>query len=79
MNDNFVSQAFVLIFRTSINRKKDVRLLMPMLNAFPEIIKWNVDISDIDNVLRIESTHPDCLPVIEKIKQAGYLCEELNN
>ncbi|GGB81277.1 hypothetical protein GCM10011325_05930 [Dyadobacter sediminis] len=49
-----------------------------MLNACPEIINWHVDITDIDNVLRIESTHPDCLSVIEKIKQAGYMCEELN-
>ncbi|TLU96324.1 hypothetical protein [Dyadobacter sediminis] len=78
MNDNLLNQAFILVFRTSINRKKDVRLLMPMLNACPEIINWHVDITDIDNVLRIESTHPDCLSVIEKIKQAGYMCEELN-
>ncbi|WAC14381.1 hypothetical protein [Dyadobacter pollutisoli] len=79
MKNNCTTEEFVLVFRTNINRKKDVRSLTPLLNACAGITKWNVDLSDIDNVLRIEATHPDCGPVIELVQKAGYACEELTD
>lgn len=46
-------------------------------NGEPLILKWNVDLLDIDKVLRIE-TPGVAAPVIEKlVKKAGYYCEEL--
>ncbi|MCE7064642.1 hypothetical protein [Dyadobacter sp. CY326] len=79
MRDNFDNQLFILVFRTNINKKKDVKSLTPVLNGCSEILKWNVDLSDCDNVLRIEATHADHAPVIHLVKQAGYACEELTD
>ncbi|NIJ54012.1 hypothetical protein [Dyadobacter arcticus] len=79
MKDNYTTAEFVLIFRTNINRKKHVRSVSHLLDSRKEIIRWNVDLSDIDNVLRIEATHPDCTPVIQLVTQAGYACEELTD
>ena len=79
MKDNFNEQQFVLVFRTNINKKKDVKSLTPVLNGCSRILKWNVDLSDCDNVLRIEATHEDHAHVIHLVKQAGYACEELTD
>ncbi|MCE6990002.1 hypothetical protein [Dyadobacter sp. CY323] len=79
MNDIYQTHDHILVFRTNINRKKHVRTISPLLNGCDTIKKWNVDLSDIDNVLRIEATHSDCAPVIELVKQAGYACEELTD
>ena len=72
-------QEFILVFRTNINRKKDVKSLTPLLDSCSEIIKWNIDLTDCDNVLRIEATHSDHAHVIHLVKQAGYACEELTD
>jgi hypothetical protein len=79
MNEHNYSQQFVLVFRTNINNKRHVKSITPLLNASSDIIRWNIDLSDIDNVLRVEATCADCGPLIELVKQAGYACEELTD
>ncbi|TLV03089.1 hypothetical protein [Dyadobacter luticola] len=76
---NYTTEEFVLVFRTNINRKKHVKSISRLLNNCGEIIRWNVDLTDIDNVLRIEATHPDCGPMIALVNRAGYACEELTD
>ena len=46
----------LLIFKTDIKSKKKVKSLKPVFNSNKDIISWSVDLEDIDNVLRIEST-----------------------
>jgi hypothetical protein len=79
MEENYTTEAFVLVFKTNINHKKDVKLLGQVLDAQSDIISWNVDLSDIDNVLRIESTFSDCSRIQELVTRAGYHCEELTD
>ena len=79
MQENYITEAFVLVFKTNINRKKDVKLLGQVLDAQSDIISWNVDLSDIDNVLRIESTFLDYPRIQELVARAGYHCEELTD
>lgn len=79
MKNTFDKQGFILVFRTNINRKKDVKSLTPLFNNCAEIIKWNIDIADCDNVLRIEATNPNHEPVIRLVTKAGYNCEELTD
>ena len=67
----------VLIFKTNIRFKKDLKIIQPFLAAYKHIIKWNVDRYDSDKVLRIESTSGDTHEIIKTINQAGYHCEEL--
>jgi len=67
----------VLIFKTNIRFKKDLKIIGPVLAAHKRVIRWNVDRQDTDKVLRVESTSGDTLEIIKTINQAGYHCEEL--
>ncbi|MHA4740088.1 copper chaperone [Dyadobacter sp. MSC1_007] len=79
MHDNHLSNEHVLVFKTSISNRKAIVSLSPVLDGCTQILKWSVDTSDVDNVLRVEATHPDCRPVIELVTRAGYACEELTD
>ncbi|MCK0136089.1 hypothetical protein [Arenibacter sp. S6351L] len=46
----------LLIFQTDIKSKKKVKSISPILNGRSDILKWSIDLEDIDNVLRIEAT-----------------------
>ncbi len=66
----------ILIFKTNIKFKKQVNDISKHLKDQPLISKWNVDLLDVDKVLRIESPGLPA-PVIEKlVKSAGYYSEE---
>lgn len=67
----------ILVFRTNIRFKKDLRLIGPALNDQPGIRRWNVDREDTDKVLRIESRTLQAEDVIRIITKAGFFCEEL--
>lgn len=79
MNDHKITDAFVLVFKTNINNTRQVRSIASTLDSCPDILKWNVDLADIDKVLRVEATHAQCGPVIELVTRAGYACEELTD
>ncbi len=79
MNDHSVTEAFVLVFKTNINNPRQVKSIAGTLDNCPDILKWNVDLADIDKVLRIEATHGQCEPMIELVTRAGYACEELTD
>jgi len=67
----------VWVFKTNIRFKKDLLLIAPLLDRAPAILNWNVDRSDVDKVLRIESLHLQAQEIISLVQQAGYHCEEL--
>ncbi|MEO6315995.1 MAG: hypothetical protein ABIU63_07040 [Chitinophagaceae bacterium] len=67
----------ILVFKTNVASRKKVAALAPYLRNIQGIIKWNVDLQDVDKVLRIEC---DSIPggIIENsLQQAGYYCKEL--
>ena len=70
----------LLLFETDIRSKKKVRRLTTLLNGHSDILRWSVDLEDIDNVLRIEANvnlmHND---VISIIKNCGFYIEELKD
>jgi hypothetical protein len=67
----------VLVFKTDIDEKSAIENLRDLLHKEQRITKWNVDVEDIDNVLRIESHHLTPAEVIQLVNQLGYSCEEL--
>ncbi|WP_119078720.1 hypothetical protein [Chitinophaga alhagiae] len=67
----------VLVFRTNIRFKKDLRLIGPVLDKQPGIQRWTVDREDSDKVLRIESRALRAQDVIRLVTRAGFDCEEL--
>ena len=44
----------VSVFKTDI-QKQELNRLIPALNSLSKIIRWNTDLEDYDNILRIES------------------------
>ena len=70
---------FVLVFRTNIRYKKDIKTITLTLDQHPLISKWNVDMDDADRILRIISSESNPEEFITIIKDAGYICEELND
>lgn len=66
----------VLVFKTNLCGS-DVGNIATLLSNDPRIERWNVDLQDVDRVLRVESRLMTPLEVQRKVNAAGYLCEEL--
>lgn len=67
----------VLVFKTNLTNTHDVRKLQPYLHLHPHIQRWNVDLKDCDNILRIETEQLQPVEVEKILLTAGYYCEAL--
>lgn len=67
----------VLVFKTNLRFKKQITAVTPHINNLHGIARWNVDLDDVDKVLRIESDNLNPRIVETTLQRAGYLCEEL--
>lgn len=68
----------LLIFRTDIKSKKKVKSVRTVFNNHSDIIKWSIDLEDIDNVLRIEATkNLSEEEVIDLVKINGFYIQAL--
>jgi hypothetical protein len=72
-----VEQTYVLIFKTDIRYKKDVKVIFPFLTSCPDIIHWNVDLQDCDKILRVELNNANTAIIRTHLNGLGYFCEEL--
>lgn len=67
----------IFVFKTSVKNKKQVKQLTPYLNTTVPNAKWNFDLEDIDNILRIDN-EDDCVKaVVDLLQTQHYRCEEL--
>ncbi|MGN6438697.1 MAG: hypothetical protein ACTHMM_19295 [Agriterribacter sp.] len=67
----------ILIFKTNIRSAEDVNRIKSSLNNHQYIQQWNVDLHDVDCVLRIVSPSLQHEQIIELINTHGYECTEL--
>jgi hypothetical protein len=67
----------VLVFKTNLTDNTRVKDIESYLDIHPNIQKWNVDLQDCDNILRIESNGVAVNEVEKILFNAGYYCEEL--
>lgn len=69
----------LLIFKTDIENKEKVETIKPFLNNHSNIIKWTIDLDDIDNVLKVkfkkDLTEND---IIKAINTQGFYCDVLD-
>lgn len=68
----------LFIFSTNINTQQKVKSVHKLFNNDQNIIDFSVDIEDIDNVLRIETT--DIInesDIVDRVKNKGFNCVEL--
>ena len=62
----------VLVFKTDIRTPYDVFCMKGALDAHREIQQWNVDLDDVDCVLRIVSASLAPGDIIPVIHQQGF-------
>ena len=67
----------VLVFKTNLTNTRHVRKVEPFLQLHPHIQRWNVDLHDCDNILRIETEQLQPVEVEKILLKAGYYCEAL--
>ncbi len=67
----------VLVFKTNISTDRQLESVSVILSTLQNVIRWNVDREDIDNVLRIECDQLSPQTIIDFLKDAGFECEEL--
>ncbi len=69
----------ILIFKTNLHNPELVNQARPVLQNLPGIHRWNVDMQDCDNILRIEAQQLSARAVESTLQDAGYYCEELQD
>lgn len=70
----------VLVFRTDIKNRERVDQFGWMFNQHPGIQDWNVDLQDVDKVLRVEVTQSITEnDVIDMVTTFGFTCEVLTD
>lgn len=67
----------IYVFKTSVKTEKDIRKLAPELDELLPDARWNFDLDDCDNILRIESRDTIAEQVITLLLVTGFDCEEL--
>lgn len=67
----------ILIFRTSITKKEDIKRIEILFAQYPQIHKWCVDFEDWEKVLRIESRDITADSIIDVLWTIGIIASEL--
>jgi hypothetical protein len=67
----------VFVFKTNINGIHHIEKLKTYFNNRDEILRWSVDMQDIDKVLRVEAESDNPSDIINIVQTAGFECEEL--
>ena len=67
----------IYAFKTSIKTKIQARKLKPHLDRILPGARWNFDLNDCDNVLRIDSDENVITPIVSLLKTHNIDCEEL--
>jgi hypothetical protein len=67
----------VLVFKTNLTDTLHINKVEPHFAAHPHIQRWNVDLHDCDNILRIETEQLCGSDIVNIVAAAGYHCEEL--
>ncbi|MEH6682198.1 MAG: hypothetical protein V7724_16765 [Sediminicola sp.] len=67
----------ILVFRTSVTRKKEINRLRPILNTLLPYEQWNFDLEDCDKILRVETLDLTAPVISSALEVQGFSCEEL--
>lgn len=67
----------VSIFKTSVKNKTEINRLKSNLDLIIPNSKWNFDLEDCDNILRIDFKENVSQVVVNILKEHNFLCVEL--
>ena len=70
----------LFIFKTDIHTLQLKKAVASLFNELSPVLDWNIDLQDIDKVLRIEANeHIQEIEIIHLLQQKGFTCEPLND
>ena len=69
----------ILVFKTDIHNNTEVEAISPILETLPMVSRWNVDLHDVDKILRIESAEACARNIEAVLQKAGFYCQELED
>ena len=67
----------ILVFATSVEKPRQVSRIKPLLTAVSAINRWNFDLEDCDNILRVVADDLSPRYIETLLNNAGFLCTEL--
>ncbi|MFP9098120.1 hypothetical protein ACLI09_03635 [Flavobacterium sp. RHBU_24] len=67
----------IYVFKTSVATEKDITKLTVDLDELLPGARWNFDLDDSDNILRIDTTADVADAVTTLLLVTGFDCEEL--
>ncbi|HEY2648768.1 MAG TPA: hypothetical protein VGI38_06225 [Puia sp.] len=67
----------IFIFKTNIQTEFDKLRIKNVLDASQKVLKWNVDMEDVDRVLRVVSDSLTPQQIISVLDYVGFECTEL--
>ncbi|MCH2223162.1 MAG: hypothetical protein MK066_00235 [Crocinitomicaceae bacterium] len=82
MNNTLQSTAInqtVLVFKTSVKKLEEINILKSCLNELTHNGRWNFDLEDCDNILKVVSNKNLKSKIISALTVNGFYCEELND
>jgi hypothetical protein len=69
----------ILVFKTSVSTFSEVETLKPQLDKYFPNAKWNFDLQDCDNILRLDNLKEISDVVINLLKENSFECEVLGD
>ena len=69
-------RTIISVYKTSTS-PEDVNRLQEVLDNFTKISKWNIDLEDWENILRIESQFSIEKQIINMLNNINIVCIEL--
>lgn len=77
---NAASTNNVLVFGTNLSNSQSVKHIAWVFDQHPYITDWNVDLQDVDKVLRVVTTNQVMEhEVIDIVRTFGFHCEPLSD
>jgi hypothetical protein len=70
-------RTIISVYKTSTS-PENVNRLQEVLDNFTKISKWNIDLEDWENILRIESQFPIEKQIINMLNNINIVCIELH-
>jgi len=67
----------VHVFKTSVKTDEDIKVLKSKLDNLSASLKWNFDLEDCDNILRVEDSSISPITIIDLLVESNFECQEL--
>ena len=67
----------ILVFRTSVSKRSDIRQINRIFREYPQINQWNVDFEDWEKVLRVECNEISANKIITLLRELNIYAQEL--